>query len=369
MTAPFAPAVATLVTGPHRQTVSATANDTTGPMPLELRPGSSLEWSERRAPCVSASLVCAIPDTTTLARLDPRRRVRVTIRAGYYLADGTLNDAQIADLHLRAREVDRPAGTMTLTFASDEFLVIDAAPRAQALTAPFVPTTVSTGIASLILAVLAGTPFAGPPITDTAPPVSGSTTIGNDYWRAIEELADIGDLDVYDEGDRVFRIAPRPYAASTSTAVLATGPTGTRLTTASSVDRDDWANDVALYYEWRDSGGATQSITGTARAVSPFAPADVGLRTHTEQRTGPITQAAADAAAAALLRRMLSRAQSIDVTAVAMWWLRPRRTVTVQLPTGGQQRRIIAAVNFDLDARTMRVLTRAPETDTVLTGE
>lgn len=370
MTGPYHPSVATLVSGPHRQAVTAACVDSLGTVPLDLLPGSTVDWSERRSPCVAANLVCSIPAADVLARLDPRKNVRVTITAGYHLADGTRSVAQVANLHLRTRTVDRPRHTLTLTAVSDEALVIEGAKRAVSLDSPYVPPTLADGIGSLILQVLAGTPAAGRPITNTLPAKTGQTVIGTDYWRAITDLADQGDADIYDEGDRVFRIAPRVYTASTSVATLRTGPGGTVTATSSTVDRDDFANDVQLRYEWRDAGGAEQGITGAAALSSgPWAPASVGFCGYTEDRPGPITQAAADAAAATLLRRLTSRSRTIELEAVAHWWIRPRQTVTIQLPTGEQSRVLVVSVRFDIDRRTMHLTTRAPETETILTGE
>lgn len=371
MTAPYSPAVAQLVTGPHRTTFSATVVDAIGSIPLDVLDGSSIDWTERRAPCVSARLVCAIPDSATLDRIDARKALRLKVRAGYYLPDGTLDEQQIADLHVRVREVSRPDSVMTLTAASDEFLLIDGAPRAQPMRSPFIPATLGAGITSLIRDLVAGTPAQNPLIVDHSGGLTGQTVIGTDYWRAITDLADIGDLDVYDQGDRVFRIQPRRNVAGDAAAVLATGPGGVITASSSVGDRDDWANGVSLYYEWRNATtNATEFVVGSSCvAGGPFAPSVVGYKEHAEQREGPITQAAADAAARALLRRFLSRTRTVQLTAPAMWWLRPRQTVTVQLPTGTQERHLVVGVTFDIAAHSMTVLTRRPDTDSILYGE
>ncbi|HMT33667.1 MAG TPA: hypothetical protein PKA99_13645 [Dermatophilaceae bacterium] len=369
MTGPYHPSVATLVTGPHRQTVSAAFMDALGTVPLNLLHGSTVDWSERRSPCVATNLVCDIPAPDVLARLDPRKNVRVTITAGYHLADGSRSVAEVANLHLRARTVDRPRQTLTLTAVSDEALVIEGSKRATPIETPYIPWHVSFGIGTLITEVLAGGPAASPLIVDTAPRVTGQTVIGTDYWRAITDLADIADVDVYDEGDRVFRIAPRVYVASESVAVIRTGPGGTVTASAAVVDRDDFANDVQLAYEWKDAANVQQRVIGRATTSGVWAPVGVGFCGHVENREGPITQGGADAAAATLLRRLMSRSRTIEVESVAHWWIRPRQTITLQLPTGEQSRVIVVSARFDLTSRTMHLVTRAPETALSLTGE
>ncbi|ARU53514.1 hypothetical protein CBR64_20880 [Cellulosimicrobium cellulans] len=78
----------------------------------------------------------------------------------------------------------------------------------------------------------------------------------------------------------------------------------------------------------------------------------------------------ASAVAAARVRRTISRGRQMSVeAAAAAYWLRPGHTITVQLPTGPQERHLVSSVTFDLPSGTMHVRTRVPVDVTITTGE
>ena len=122
--------------------------------------------------------------------------------------------------------------------------------------------------------------------------------------------------------------------------------------------------------QWRDGTGTDRTVIASAWATTgEHAVGAVGWRWQVFERTSPTTQAAANAAARVLLGRALSRGRSLSVTAVAAYWLRPGHTVTVQLPTGDQERHLVSRVDFDIPAGLMTVRTRRPVTADVENGE
>lgn len=370
-TDPFSPAVADLITGPHQVAATLTATTPGYPALTLAVTGGRLAWDDSRSPRVQGSITVALPDDpTALDVLDPRRPVRVAVTITYTLPDGTPDAHQVVNLGLRDRTVRRPDADITLSLASDEALAIDAAPNAaegydggtgsepDTVTIANGPAFIRTLIENLVYPV-------APAFVITAPVAPVEWPYGNprDYWDAITDIADQLNVDVYDQGDRTFRIAPRRAIASSSVLALTTGPGGTILASESSISRDDWANFVALRYEWTPSTtlGNTRREYGSARVNSGPYNVSLGYRNYAEQRAMPTTRAAANNVAAALLGRMLSRSQGLRVTAVAAWWVRPGHTITVTLPTTAQERHLVAAVEFDLSEMTMTVTTRLPD--------
>jgi hypothetical protein len=121
------------------------------------------------------------------------------------------------------------------------------------------------------------------------------------------------------------------------------------------------------------SGTSVQAVTedhvivGTAVAGGQYAPAVAGGRvTYYEELNVATTQAAADGAAAVVLKRKLALGRSLDLEGIAHWWLRPGHTVRARLVTGGTEDTLASAVSFDLTAGRMRVRTRRPDNDTTI---
>jgi len=364
--APFAPEVRELLSQPHDQLVSAVAvtNNGTGTsieLPVE---DFDVELDENRVPRVTLSIVTPVPDQATLDLLDPRKPVRVRFSAGYRLPSGVEDVHQLFDLQLRARTVDRPAGTLTLLAQGAEGALLDASPDLPFYDGDTTWDSATAAIKATITSRLAGGPFAGPTIIATTSDTTPFTavTFPTDYWTRIVDAADSIDASVYDAGDRIFRIAPRRYLAAESTHDLRVGANGTLLTSRTGVDRDDWANAVTLLYRWEATSTTTADrLWGQAYATGDYDPALVGYVQLVDIRERKTTPATADAVARTLLRRAMSRAKTFELQAVSAWWLRPEDTVTVQLPEGPQERHLVARVRFTSNG-TMQVKTRLPDT-------
>lgn len=378
-TAPFDPSVRELITGVHTCGVSAEAVvPGFGTVPLSVT-GGRIGWSERRAPRVTADLEVSTPtDSALIAAMDPRQRIRVLIRAAYTLANGAVDSQVVADLHLRQRTLSRPDSTMRLSLASSEALIIDSAPspgtfgggdgtEPDSVTIPDGPDRIRLQIRDGLWNLEYPT---GPAFVITAASEPAEIALGgrDDWDDIVVHIADQLDLDVYDAGDRVIRIAPRPTVASASVLEVKGGPGGVLLQSDSTINRDDFANFVILRYDWTNSAGVREDLVASARvdAGSPYNPDTTGYKIVVEDRNIATTQAAADRAAKNLLARMLSRSRGLSLTTVPAWWVRPGHTITYTPENGPQQRHLVAEVEYDLAGMTMRVVTRLPDTDSVL---
>ena len=356
MSLPYSPDTAALLTRSLTQVVRAWLLPPAGdPIPLELE-RCQFGWDETRAPRVTASLTARVPtDQAVLNLFDPRIGARISIHAGYVRPGTGTEDVQpVADLGLRTRAVTRPDNRMELDAAGDEALVIDNSPVPGGSTS--MPSH-TAAIAALIVAAIGGTQ------TFTAAGAAVTVESINDRWSTLEDLADRIDYDVYDDGLRVWHCVPRPVLAGVPAHALVVGQNGTLLTSSASLDRAAWFNAVTLRYVWRTVSGVEQSVTAT-RAVTAGAYAvtgPAGKRVYTEDRAVATTQAAANAAADAILKRFLSRSRAYELRAIAAYWLRPGHTVTVQLPLGDPESHLVAAVSFDPIAGTMDVRTRLPD--------
>lgn len=381
-TAPFAPGVAELITGPHDVSATVTLTSPVLPDPLVLDViGGRIGWDERRSPRVDGDLTCALPDgaagMTALAALDPRTSTaRVALTITYVLPSGELDAHVVADLHLRDREVNRPGGDVRIRCTSDEALAIDASPTGtygyeggdgtepDTVTKANGPAWIAGVYADLIHPEVP----AGVVITAPARPAEWPYGNPRDYWDSISDMADQLNIDVFDQGDRVLRIAPRTGVASNSVLALKSGPGGTVLRSRSGVSRDDFANFVIIRYVWtKPSTGEEMRVFGTARITAgPYNVTDNTYKSLVEERDSPTTQFAANLAAETILARMVSRSRSVNLTAVAAWWVRPGHTVTVDLPASDEARHLVSSVVFDLSEMTMDLATRLPDTLSVI---
>lgn len=373
--APFADEVEQLIAAGHEAIVTARAVTPEGEViELDLI-AYDVEWDEARSPRVTAGLDCVVPDQATLDKLDPRRVVRIQITAGYRLPSGVLDAHQVADLHLRVRRVRRPDNVMSLTCASDEFLLIDAAPNIQIYegSGVLLHDSAAAFIEQTAMEVLiAGGPLDGvaqfvntTPFDPSGFPYDATPA---DWWNGIRDAADSIDADFYDNGDRVFRLAPRRYLSASPDLSLKVGAGGTIITSDAGLDRDQFYNDVRLLWTWDNSANPEMPdrVWGLAYvADGPLAEATAGRRVLTQQREGQVSAGVAQRAAETVLRRRLSRSRSYTIQAVAAWWLRPSDTVGLLLPTGDVERHLVARVSFRTGG-TMTIDTRTPDYTSVI---
>lgn len=367
MTAPWPLEVADLLPVPHETTCRAEAVLTQGgdPVPLELL-RVELVWDETSAPRVRGTIAARVPDDLALVRaLDPRVGARVRVHVGYRLGTGKVNEQLVADLGIRVRDVIRPDDELALELASDEALVMDN----ELLN--YSGNTGENVLTVLRSCIINGVNTGGTGYfpTVTVDPSLDSTLEfpsplgGLETWDAIEAMAGQLGADVFDDGLRGWQLTRKvPYPAP-SRAQLRTGEGGTITRSRSRMTRELWANLVRL--DFNDDYGQQQQLTG------PFAAyGNAGLRALRFAR--PVRahhSGGADAQTARALTTWLSRGRSLNVEAVAAWWLRPGHVVSVQLPTGNQERHLVARASFGWPADTMTLDLRLENGTVEPTGE
>lgn len=366
LTDPFLPDVDDRIRQSVEHVYAATAYPVTGaPIPLDLE-DLSITFDESWSPHIQADIRAKVPeDQVTLDRLDPRLNCRVAITLGY-VYDGRVSDVHdVADLHLRTREVLRPDNQLRLTASSDEARAQDAKRRTADAAPP------KTGI-NEIIAYAAGKavyPDAAEIVSDF-PPGYGvnsftelSLDVGNDFQSIITDAAGRAGVWVYSDGARRWHITTRAEVAGVSAHKLFTGPDGTIFESDTALQREDFFNSVCLKYTWKDVANVDQVIFGEAYVPGSgaYGVSVIGWNTYVEERQGPITQPQATAAAQTVLKYKITRGHGIRLGAAAAYWLRPGMTVTIQLPSGDQERQLIRAVSFNPKSGSMSITTRQPE--------
>lgn len=338
---------------------------TGAPIPLDVT-GVGITFDESWSPYIQADIVAKlIDDQETLDRLDPRLNCRVQITLGYVYDAKETDTHVIADLHLRSREVMRPANEIKLTAWSDEGKLQD---RRRWPGDGAVP---KTGINEVIeYAALAGAFPGDVEVISQFGAGYGANyltelemEIGDTYASLAQDVANRTDVWVRCDGERNWYITRRSEVAGVSAHKLLTGPDGTIIGSDVALQREDYANNVILKYAWRDLADVDRIMYGTAQVTGTgqHGKDAIGLNTYFEERTGPVTQFAANAAAQTVLKYKLTRGRGTRIDAVAAYWLRPGQTVTIQLPTGDQERHIVRAVSFTPGSGSMTVTTRQPE--------
>ena len=361
--APYDESTPDLLTRTLTHVVNATIVTQAGDeIPLDLESGS-LRWDETQSPRVQANLTCMLPDDPALLwRIDPRLGTRVVIEVGYLRPEGWYDIHRVADLGLRTRTVHRPDRLLDLEAHSDEALLIDNAPSTS-LTLNTATTTAA--ITTVITSAL--TPYLPIVVTAPAGPAVNQTQLDADKWETVADLADGINAQVYDDGLRQWHVAPRVTAlAADPVYELTVGASGTIISASQGLSRvpdvGGWANRVYLRYQWTDTAGTDHLVTSVKQVTSGPYRADTGnvtvLRLEREVAT---TQARADAAAAALVARTVTRGATFDQTAIAAYWLRPGMTVGITQEVGDRVKHVLSAVEFDLVAGTMRVTPRLPD--------
>jgi hypothetical protein len=366
LTDPYLPDVDDRIRQSVEYVYSATAYPVTGdPIPLDVE-DLSITFDESWSPHIQAAITAKVPeDQATLDRLDPRKNCRVKVSLGY-VYDGRVSDVHVvADLHLRTREVLRPANQLRLTASSDEARAQDAKRRSADALPPKI------GI-NEIVAYAAGKavyPDTAEIVSDFAPGYGVNSftelalDVGETFDSLITDAAGRAGVWVYSDGSRRWHITTRAAVAGVSAHKLFTGPDGTIFDSDTALQREDFFNSVTLIYKWTDAAKVDFTIYGEAYVPGSgaYGVTATGWNTYVEERQGPITQAQANAAAQTVLKYKVTRGRGIRITSAAAFWLRPGMTVTIQLPLGEQERQIIRAVTFNPSSGSMTITTRQPE--------
>lgn len=372
MTAPYAPELAALITRSLEHYVDVTAVPANAaPFPLDATE-VSVTFSEDWSPHIQAQITAAVPASQAqLDALDGRALCRVHVRAGYIHPDLTEDVHDLANLGLRVRGVPRPADTVTLEADSDEF-------RAQERVVRFASSSIPQGGMNETLGAMAVTcmhPDGVGLLTDfpagyRADVPSGQVAeAGDNMWSLMADIAASAEVWLYVDGNREWNIRRRATLAGTPAHELKVGQDGTIITSTTSLDRDEWFNDVVLRYRWKN-GTAEQDIIGRATVTSgAYSVNEVGYRTKYVSYGTYTTQTRANSAARTMLSNLVTRGRSLQLTAAAAYWLRPGATVRVTLPTGDPELHLVQSVTFRPIQGLMDITTRQPLNVTITTGE
>lgn len=332
-----------------------------GTMPLEILTGQ-LTIDEARVPRTQLQGALALTDDA-LAVLDETREVRVVVRAGYEYPGRIRDVHELCNLLLTQATVKRPEQRIEFDASSDEIKVA-AAPwtlpdlRAGIGVRDAVQNIIgATAGLNASIRVLVDPDLENVAAFTEAPSVDYDTN----YQALLVDVADRVGARFYHQSGYYFvtRLEwdPSPVASITH------GPTGLLSSYESQRDRVGWGNAQVVVYKWRDANGNSRTVVGRAeQTTGPLAVAAVGRKVlPVITRDVPTTQAAANAVAASILARQITRGRVDAVEAArALWWLRPGRGVTIATPDDPAAVRIVAAVTFDLPRATMNVRTRTP---------
>lgn len=340
---------------------------TLGQVPLKLE-HATLSYDETRVPFVvlDAASVEATPEA--LAAFDETAPVRVRIRVGYVYPGRVRDVHTIARLLVDLATVERPAGRVVFTAYSDEALMMTApwtVPAAWDSATRFGPAFRS------LIAATAGTAAADAAVIDGTLSVATILDAGDvlavqhdDNLPAIlRDLADRAGAFAYHDGLDTWRAEPA-WLDTTPVAAITPGDRGLARTTQQQRERGEWGNAQVIVYRWQDDAGAERVVVGRAEILSgTYAVPTIGRKTRPVLTRGfAVSQSGANAAASAVLRRALSRRRLVAVEAArALWWIRPRDSITVATPDTPAQREVVSSVTFDLPAATMQIKTRTPE--------
>lgn len=369
MTAPYDPRARADLTKSVRHVHEVWAFDKDSPIynPTKLDlVNATINYDENRAPLVSLNGSMQVPTDTTLDFLDPRKNVRLFVLAGYVYDDGRRDIQKVCELGLRERIVRRPQNDMVLAAASDEMRVQDAV---STETYTFSSNDDGgTAIRHLIQDALGDVPVQVT-VTRRAFVDPGDNLIlepGGSIWDMIQTIADRIGAWVYHDGLGVFHVVAQPTASGSAEATLRVGDGGTIKGSESVLGSEAFANFVMVEYT-----GGDLPVRGWAEVKEgDYGTTAIGRRAKVVKLETTGTVAQAEGAATAMLWRAMSRGRSMSLeVAQAMYWLRPGHTATVQLPTGPQERHLVASVEFDIPIGTMNIKTRQPENVAITTGE
>lgn len=246
----------------------------------------------------------------------------------------------VADLDMTASAISRPDSLWTIA-ASDQSGRIDLDDLARG--APVgSPANIGAAITALAQRTLPGLTVTITGTAATMPVPAGLIRPTGSPWRTIRDLAATAGSYARFTAARTLAVRPVPDFAGTPVDTLGVGDGG--VLTAYFINHEMAYNSVALVYE--DNLGAvlrTGRWTDT-RADSPVAVARIGTEVvwrQSREATAAPTQADADAAAAAIGRRVGGKARAPQLRHPVRPWLEPGDTVTVAYLGGQSEPQIV----------------------------
>ncbi|WP_353708982.1 hypothetical protein ABRQ22_06675 [Cellulosimicrobium sp. ES-005] len=360
MTAPYlARATTDLATG-YQPVLDATAQPWASPgspVTLDVLTASVTE-DESLSPRTQVELTVA--STAAVRALDARAGIFLHLEAGYRYLDGVL-DVHPWHAYLVVHELAPipENGTVAITAYSLDTLMhlhqlhelyAEATPLDDFLEGAVLPEVIPSAWSAL-RAIDYGTVSPATPLTvrsmdptivaPPAEPLSAATEAAGAIW--------------YADRTGLWRIAARATATGTPVHTLATGPGGTVTDYDPVLSFDGYANAVYLGYG-DDSVGYAEQTTGPYRvAVAPR----VTLAIKRGSLLSP-SQSTRNAAALAVLRRVITYGRSEELVAAAALWVKPGDTVTIAPAGESSYARLVRRVSFRFPGGDMTLATRNP---------
>lgn len=351
------------ITGVHRQDFEARITLPVGGGSQQIAATAmEVTFSEDWAPRIQGSLTAPNEwGPELLPFLDPRTVVPCRPLAGYVVPAVGSDIHALATTHLTSRTSPDNGETVNLTFASVEALAQDCL--------YFGPDTAFSfgGVREALAYMISYATPNGPGITESVISnayMSALTTAlpfraGQSMWQHMDDLALLAGVRIQADGTGGWRITRKVTAAGPVVLDLSQGQQNSIAERIQdTISREEYYDAALLRYQWRDTAGVEKTIYGafpTGGAAAGF-----GKKSFYEVRTGPVTQANANAAAKAIVRALSARGDSYSVDAVAAYWLRDGDTVKIRLATGATALHIVRAVTFHLATGRMTVTTRQP---------
>ena len=365
----------------------------TGLLPISAEVTYDAGWS----PYVQGSMTIVRPGKALLKSLDPRKRIRVELSAGYVLPGGVRVVHRMCVAYLSSRDVSYPADTVTLGFQGKEYLYqawaagtaedSPAGPVWAMLPDPnpsglygWTSTQRADDAIRLCIQVMTTGTSAFRDQTFGALMTKTGWVDATDRWvgqagdqpllMAMEIAGRIGGW-FYADPDGVWQLRALDEIDVTTLGrhQVRPGADGTLVTGQDELTREGWANYVQVTYRWQTRTPATGTGTVTEHVATGYADVVEGdyadyvsnRSSYLSERTTPGTVAQAKAAARYLLTRMLDRGTDIQVESVAAYWLRVGASIDLDLPDQDQQELVVQAVTFHLDTGLMNLRTRLPD--------
>jgi hypothetical protein len=335
--------------GPHRRWVRVTAAGPDGAPVIVPVVEGSVELTAQSFDRAACEFTVAGLDLAPRDTGDPLAPVagRVLVDMGVVLPGGLIESWRVADLWVQSVDIRRPRGDFTVRAVSRSARVSAAGlpqpaqPTAGETCAAFLRRIVETALGETVTHLVdAGVPDV---------PAPADAALAGDPWQAVEALSDLLGAETY--FDRLGRLVTRPVPViGTPAVVLAGTVTGTWVV----LDRDRFANGVRLVFtgpQGETVGQAYDTVPGSPTAWDGPA----GRALYEETRPGPVTQAQADAAARAMLARLVGSFQRCGADAVPNPLIEPGDTVMLRHADGAQARYLVSAVSLPLGLGEMRL--------------
>lgn len=320
------------------------------PLPLDIL-SATITLDETWAPYIQASMVCKIPSATVLAALNPRQANRVTIvissDSGPYNTGTPVATSRTLNLGLRSRTIDRRAGTMDLSFASDEALLQD---NKFIATGPSTSAATSArAIVSLQLSTSLPAPLTFAAGDDGVVAAGAIQNPGVSAWDYLLPLVQKAGLRLWCDETRTWQLRTAGTTAGSTPYILDARTNVTQVTDQISRDSVEWFDAVMLTYQWTDAGNVQRVAYDQATSVGWTKAIAI---TYLNPSPGV-------GAAAAMLTRATARGNPINATALSDYSMTPGRPIALAQVNASTLIGTIQSVSWSFPGDEMIIKSRA----------